>query len=217
MVGGDNQDTTQLMTHDLDRNPSPAPRSGPPAYLHQISESRRDFDLCRSLLTMGAFPRLALAISLAINLLGQPGDPAARHAPTVSLDVSYVTAPNGARQLHITVTNHSDHPLDVVHGWLPWESRLPLTLIAVEAESGEVLSSPLLIDDPTPGVQRIGVGQAVDGFLALEPRLPSLPLSLSRGPVLLFWSYQVRTRDGLRGERLFGGLILPCEPARNRR
>lgn len=112
--------------------------------------------------------------------------------------------------LSVKLTNPSRERLFVFLDSLPWESIESIILVAVTADRKQaLLEETLPVDDVVPDTVGIDSGKSLRGQVLLSRRFPGLDTALRRGPVVLFWSFQVRMSNGQRLDRQAGAFVLP--------
>jgi hypothetical protein len=152
---------------------------------------------------------LRIAMSLVLLFSGSFA-----HCDEHSLSDIKVTAvaaktATGAWQLSFSMINNSDHPVRIFEANLPWGVRTSLTLLLVPAGIDQTpLAASHYIDDPGPQVIVIAAHSEVAGTVNLDDRCPGLGKVNGKHDVLAFWSYELPSADGVRGQRTFGGALL---------
>jgi hypothetical protein len=112
--------------------------------------------------------------------------------------------------IELSLTNVSAHPVRLYKGDLPWGVRRSITVTLDSLRTHECVPPPMTepIDDPGPSIATIQPHETISGTLRLDARFPALKDELSRSDVIAFWSYTVRSVEGVQSERAFGGILL---------
>jgi hypothetical protein len=146
----------------------------------------------------------------ALILLAAPAALAAEpSAPAITIQARQKPSMEGIL-IELSLTNASSHPLRLYQADLPWGVRRSISITLDSLRTRECVPPPTTepIDDPGPGVATIQPHATISGTLRLDTRFPALKDELSRSDVIAFWSYTVKSVDGVQSEREFGGLLL---------
>jgi hypothetical protein len=127
----------------------------------------------------------------------------------VSVDLTAGEPIDGQPTLKATLTNTGDKPFSVYEYLLPWGNRYSITLLAVPQHAQPIPLS-FSIDDPLQAEVAVKPGETIEGNIRLDLFCGDIALTLRRVPLLVLWSYQLKTRDGKESPRLAGSLQLPA-------
>lgn len=130
----------------------------------------------------------------------------------ISVDVESITNTDGSPALNVRLTNRDNHPIKFMLGLGPWAGPASIDLVAVRLPgAAPILHIRQAIADPAPGDIELAVGQSEEHALPLTSVYPEIVKGVRTGSheILLFWTYQLRTRDGKRSERQVGWLSFP--------
>jgi hypothetical protein len=143
--------------------------------------------------------------ALALTLLlvgGASGDTTERFRMTVSLADPFT--------LNVKLTWQGEAPLTMNSAWLPWGRFYGMLLVATSADPlARPLESPPRIDDPMGKRLTLKPGESVEGRIALTDRFPSIEAAAGKHDVLIFWSYDLRSVQGIEPPRVGGWLLIP--------
>ena len=143
---------------------------------------------------------------LCLLLLGaQPSgsradDNALRIEPTVRWDVRHPT------KLSFEIVSMASRPVELNEASLPWGNHYALILEAVTLPSGVSLEKLWPIDDPMDATLQFRPGTHLTGDVDLVGRFKDAQSVMGRKDVILFWSFQVRAKEGTF-ERVGGWLL----------
>jgi len=126
--------------------------------------------------------------------------------------VDVALEPSGDEQyrLRLRIEYRGDVPVSVYRASLPWATVQSLLLVAVKLDAlGTVIEQVFPIDDP--GVDRITLHpeQVLEGDIPLQVRFPGLAAAHREWDVMIYWTYQLKTVDGMAFERVSGSVFLP--------
>ena len=128
----------------------------------------------------------------------------------LGLDVFLRPSSNDIPWLQLRITNMSTETVEVAVSDLPWESRHSITMILVEAHSGnETIPEIMPITVPAFGTQKILPNGILEGNINLEGRYPGLLNALHRTDIIIFWSYRFVSVDRSPCNRCGGWLLIP--------
>jgi hypothetical protein len=154
-----------------------------------------------------------MAVSLILLFSGSLAHCNERFISEIKVTAVAAKTSTGAWQLNFSLINNSDHPVRIFSANLPWGVRTSLTLLLVPAGiDQDPLGASRYIDDPGPEVTVIAAHSQAAGTVNLVDRYPDLAKVNGKRDVLAFWSYELRSVDGFRGERAFGGALLTAHP-----
>jgi hypothetical protein len=118
--------------------------------------------------------------------------------------------PSDKGTLRFTLVNSGAAPVALDTGYLPWGVRYSLVLVACPAAIDVTcLSQAMHVEDPVPGGVTVDPGKAISGDVNLLYKFPSLSKLLKKQDAIVFWSYEPRTEDGKRLQRINGAVVVP--------
>jgi len=144
--------------------------------------------------------------ALLLTLLAgcQPGVEAPRPGRSGPWELAgRVHAENDSVVLTLELTNRSNRTRELAVADLPWNSLLRLNLVVVEEGSLKPLRRLFPIRDKfDPSSIALDPAESVSGTLPLSQHFPDLHRAFESGPVLVFWSYEIRGEDADASERV---------------
>jgi len=92
---------------------------------------------------------------------------------------------------------------------VPWKYSYSLILAA---EGTQTLSAEIdkryPIEDAVSGTVTLAPGESISGLVSLNNRFRSLSEAAAKQDVIVFWSYQAATVDGVKAERCGGWVLI---------
>lgn len=155
-----------------------------------------------------------LAAALAgMAIMASAGDVsvAASSGPGITVRAAYDD--HDGHWLRMELENRSSEPISMTNSFLPWGSTFSTVLMAVVA-TDPIAPAPSIDrnraeDNPVGSEITIQGGETLRGSIDLDWQFPTLKEWTSRGEVIVFWSYAPRLRDGRKGERVGGFIVVP--------
>lgn len=125
-------------------------------------------------------------------------------------EVTVSRDPNSRSIVQVRLVNRSANSLELYAARLPWGNSSSMFFLALtRPEPSSTLPESQEFDEARPGTVTIRPGESVSGTIDLARRFPTLGQALSSGPVMMFWTYELRTSEPKTLGRVFGGLLLP--------
>jgi hypothetical protein len=118
--------------------------------------------------------------------------------------------------LDVVITNKSKRSITVYAHDLPWRSGKSTTLVLVKRDpfAGTLLRRLNPINDGTPEQAVLEPNASCRGRVFLTEYFPDLPTANRSSDIMVFWSWQLTTTDGLQGTRAGGYLLIPKDQNR---
>jgi hypothetical protein len=150
----------------------------------------------------------ALAVALLVTLMSPAR---AEYSTRYHLDATIVRN-SGDPRPYLVFTLTVSKPITVYESDLPWGIRERTVLLGVPASTPAALSPLLYPDDPGPAEVRLLPGKRYQGKIELTRRIKGLSKALREESVIVFWSFQLYSKDGVMLNRTGGW----CEIAANK-
>jgi hypothetical protein len=156
---------------------------------------------------MPMISRNPFSVVLLLAIFAGPGYASNACCIPVSVELSVGAPIDGQPTLRAKLRNTSGQAITVDGSRLPWGNRYSITLLAVPERS-----QPLLllfpIDDPMKEDVTIKPGESLEGTIRLGSFFRGIADAVKKSPVLVLWSYQLKTVDGEQSERITGAVQL---------
>lgn len=151
----------------------------------------------------------ALAIAVVTAADAAVSGPTAAAEP-IAVTATIARAQEGRLLLEFNLRSRTKEVLRLPAELLPWGSPRYALVMAVDA-SGHALTDAhgVLAGIVGSPVVELQPGQVLRGYVDLDERFPEIRKWLSRGDVVVLWSFRPAAINAARGRRLAGALVLP--------
>lgn len=146
---------------------------------------------------------LVAAVSVACRAAAQDK----RSADPLGLSVK-ASLDRKALAIKMELALKPDKAVTIYESDLPWKNHDSIVIVAANLR-GEPLNRSLPIDDPGPATIEIKGQYESRGTIDLQYQFPTLADEINKRDVLIFWSYQLRSIDGVPSERVGGWFLVP--------
>jgi hypothetical protein len=107
--------------------------------------------------------------------------------------------------LRFTLTNTSTQPMSFGKPYLPWGNVNSIVIVVVKKTLGNpTLAGMRPFDNPIDEEVLIAPGQSISGTVRVSDYVEKIDQELRKGELLVLWSYQPKTRDGVIFKRRTG-------------
>lgn len=118
-------------------------------------------------------------------------------------------------EIVFSLRNTSNQSVEIPRKVLPWVQQTSVVLVAVALDQPQ---DPLInyhaFQYPPSDSVVVLPGETISGSVSLRGQFRGVEELLLKTPVLVFWSYQLRTPDGAESKR-FGGQLVVSKSGRN--
>lgn len=125
------------------------------------------------------------------------------------LNVALEASEDERFRLHISLAYQGAVSATAYRASLPWESVHSLLLSAIKLDAfGTPIEQVFAIDDPGSEKVTLAPGQVLAGYISLDERFPDLAKAHQERDIIIFWTYQMITIDGMVTDRSSGSVLL---------
>jgi hypothetical protein len=149
--------------------------------------------------------RASYLVVLLLAMLTSPAYASNGCCIALSVDLSVGAPIDGQPTLRAKLRNTSSQTITVDGSLLPWGNRYSITLLAAP-ERSQPLPLVFPIDDPMQEDVTIKPGEALEGIIRLGSFFRGIADAVKKSPVLVLWSYRLKTVDGQQSERITGAV-----------
>jgi hypothetical protein len=127
----------------------------------------------------------------------------------ITVDITGGSELMGQPTLKVVVRNTGRNTLLIDKPALPWGNRYSITLLAAGANSQPV---PLVfpIDDPIGEEISLKPAESAEGIIRLDSFFKDIRAAMKRTPLIVLWSYRLKTKGGEESEIITGQVVLPA-------
>jgi len=144
-------------------------------------------------------------VALLLTILAAPAHASNGCCIPLTVELSVGTPIDGQPTLRAKLRNTSGKTITVDGSLLPWGNRYSITLLAAP-ERAQPLPLVFPIDDPMQENVTIKPGESLEGTIRLGSFFRGIADAVKKSPVLVLWSYRLKTVDGQQSERITGAV-----------